>query len=67
MRSTLTSFVETRFPELTDLAQQQVERVKIPELLSMVFDKLLIAQTTEKARQILMEIDQVPNTPNPDS
>ncbi len=67
LRPMLVSVVETRFPELTTLAQEKAECIEIPELLSMVINKLLITQTAEKAHQVLIEIDQVPNTPNPDS
>ncbi len=67
LRPTLVRFVEARFPELTALAQQQGERFTVPELLSDVIDKLLKAQTAEQARQILMQLDQVPDTPHPDA
>ena len=67
MRPTLISVVEARFPELTDLAQQQGERFTMPELLGDVINKLLKAQTTEQARQILMQLDQIPDTPHPDA
>jgi|SRR5450755_78180 hypothetical protein len=65
LRSTLVRIVEIRFPELTALAQQQVEHFTIPELLRDVIDKLLslMAQTTDRARQVLMELD----TPHPDA
>ncbi len=67
LRPTLVSVVEARFPELTALAQQQAERFTVPELLSDVIKKLLKAQTLEQARHILMQLDQVPNTPHPDA
>ncbi len=67
LRPTFVSIVEARFPELTALAQQQGERFTVPELLSDVIDKLLKAQTAEQARQILMQLDQVPDTPHPDA
>jgi hypothetical protein len=65
LRSTLVRIVEIRFPELTALAQQQVEHFTMPELLRDVIDKLLslMAQTTDRARQVLMELD----TPHPDA
>ena len=44
-------------PELTSLAQQQTERINRPELLSVVLDKLFLAHTQERAKQVLMEID----------
>ena len=64
---TLVSVVEARFPELTELARQQGERFTVPELLGDVINKLLKAQTAEQARQILMQLDQIPNTPRPDA
>jgi hypothetical protein len=54
LRPVLIHFVETRYPELTSLAQQQTSRINEPELLSVVFDKLFLAQTQEKAKQVLM-------------
>jgi predicted transposase YdaD len=67
LRPTLVSVVEARFPKLTDLARQQGERFTVPELLSDVIGKLLKAQTAEQARQILMQLDQIPDTPHPDA
>ena len=67
LRPTLVNVVETRFPELTDLARQQGERFTVPELLGDVINKLLKAQTVEQARSILMQLDQVPDTPHPDA
>jgi len=64
LRPVLIHFIETRFPELTALAQQQAEHIQKPELLSTVVDKLFLAQTTEKARQILLEIDGATTTPS---
>ncbi len=65
LRPTLVSVMEARFPELTNLAQQQAERFTVPELLSDVIKKLLKAQTAEQARQILMQLGQIPDTPHP--
>ena len=67
LRPTLVRVVETRFPELTALARQQAERFTVPEVLSDVIDKLLTAQTVERARQVLTELDKVPDTPHPDA
>jgi hypothetical protein len=64
LRPVLIHFVETRYPELTSLAQRQAEQISKPELLSVVFDKLLIAQMQERAKQILMEIDDASGTPS---
>ncbi len=67
LRPTLVRVVKVRFPELAALAQQQAERFTMPELLNDVIDKLLTAQTAERAQQILMQLDQVPDTPHPDA
>jgi hypothetical protein len=56
--------VETRFPDLASLAQQQAERINRPEMLSTVLDKLFLAQTTESARQVLMEIAKTTDAPS---
>ncbi|HEV2654801.1 MAG TPA: hypothetical protein VGU68_04555 [Ktedonobacteraceae bacterium] len=64
LRPVLIHFVETRFPELASLAQQQAERITRPEALSTVLDKLFLAQTTESARQILMEIAKTTDVPS---
>ncbi|MDQ2886405.1 MAG: hypothetical protein M3Y39_09985 [Chloroflexota bacterium] len=67
LRPTLVRVVERRFPELTALVQQQAEHFTTPELLSDVIDKLITVKTVDKARQILMQLDQVPDTPHPDA
>jgi hypothetical protein len=64
LRPVLIHFVETRFPDLASLAQQQAERINRPEMLSTVLDKLFLAQTTESARQVLMEIAKTTNAPS---
>ena len=53
--------VERRFAELAPLAQQQVERITSPELLSSLIDRLFTLQTSEQARQMLMEAKQTPD------
>lgn len=64
LRPVLIHFVEARFPELASLAQQQAERINRPEALSTVLDKLFLAQTTESARQVLMEIAKTTDMPS---
>jgi predicted transposase YdaD len=54
----LKRLVETRFPGLRVLAQQQADSIKDPELLVTMNFKLLKAQTEEEARQILLNLDQ---------
>jgi flagellar biosynthesis/type III secretory pathway protein FliH len=64
LRPVLIHFVETRYPALTSLARQQSEQINKPELLSVVLDKLFIAQTQERAQQVLMEIHNADATPS---
>jgi hypothetical protein len=64
LRLPLIHYIEMHFPELVSLAQQQSERINKPELLSVVFDKILVAQTTERARQILMGFDKTTDMPS---
>ena len=58
----LITIVEMRFPDLTSLAQQQAERITVPEQLSTIINALLVAQTSEKARQVLTNIEPPSNT-----
>ncbi len=55
-RETLLSFVQMRFPELVPVARQQVAPIKEPETLHNLIIKLFAVQTTEEARQALMEV-----------
>ena len=61
LRPVLVRIMERRFAELTPLAQQQVERITSPALLSNLIDRLFTVQTSEQARQMLMEIEQTPD------
>ncbi len=63
-RSLLIRYIEINFPELVSLAQQQAERINKPDLLNALVGKLYLAQTTESARQILMEVDKPTDTPS---
>jgi hypothetical protein len=58
----LIHIVETRFPELTTLAQQQAAQINKPELLSATLNKLFTAQTAEHAQQILIESNDPTDT-----
>lgn len=62
LRPVLVRIVERRFAELTSLAQRQAERITSPVLLSNLIDKLFTIQTSEQARQMLMEIEQTPDS-----
>ncbi len=55
LRPVLIRVVETRFPELLSLARREAERITVPTTLSAMVDKLLLAHTTEQARQVLLE------------
>ncbi len=45
--------VKTRFPNLTELAQQEVDKIKIPDVLDHLIDQLLGAPDETVARYIL--------------
>lgn len=61
-RRSLTRFVNTRFPELADLAKRQVERVNSLERLDSAMDAMLKAQTIEEARQALLQMTGAVNS-----
>ena len=50
----LLNIVKLRFPELQELAKQQVDTIKDVSLLSAINLNLVMAQTTEEARQALL-------------
>jgi flagellar biosynthesis/type III secretory pathway protein FliH len=54
-QETLLSFVQMRFPELESLAKQQIVPIKDPEVLHNLIVQLFGVQTTDEARQALME------------
>lgn len=58
-RQLLIGFVQTRFPEITDLAKQQTESIQDPETLPPLILKLYAAQTVEEARQFLLSVSKV--------
>jgi predicted transposase YdaD len=55
LRSMLIRVAETRFPDVLPLAQQEAERSTTPAELNAKVNKLLIAKTSEEARQALQE------------
>jgi predicted transposase YdaD len=55
---TLMSFLQTRFPEVMTLAEQQTKSIKEPEVLQTVITKMFTAQTVEEAKQILLDINK---------
>jgi flagellar biosynthesis/type III secretory pathway protein FliH len=63
-RSFLVRLVEKHFPELLLLAQQQAAQLNNLVVLNTAVDKLLAAQATEQARQVLEEIKTSDNLPS---
>lgn len=61
LRPVFVRIVERNFGELASLAHQQADQVTSPVLLSNLIDKLLAARTLEQVRQILVEIEHVPD------
>jgi predicted transposase YdaD len=57
-RHTLMSYLQTRFPEITNLANQQINSINDPKALDAVSVKLFAAQTVEEAKQILLEVNK---------
>ena len=60
-RDMLVSFVQKKFPEVTLLARQQVDKITDAQALQILLFKLVDAQTIEEARQILLNLDQNQN------
>ncbi len=56
-REMLLSFVQRDFPEAMILARQQVNHITDPEILQVVFLKLVHAQTLEEAKKIFFDVD----------
>ena len=57
-RQMLMSLVQLHFPEITEQARQQAERINDPELLQTLSLKLLATQKLDEAKQILFEADK---------
>ena len=57
LRAMLIRVVKMHFPDQVSLAQEVAERSTIPEALNAKIDKLLLAKTTEEARQALQEVE----------
>ena len=60
-RDMLVSFVQKKFPEVTLLAKQQVDKITDSQALQILLFKLVDAQTIEEARQMLLNLDQNQN------
>ena len=50
----LLNIVKLRFPELQELAKQQADTIKDVSVLSAINLNLVMAQTTEEARHVLL-------------
>ena len=57
-RHTLMSYLQTRFPEITVLANQQINSINDLNALDVVSIKLFAAQTVEEAKQILLDVNK---------
>ena len=57
-REIFMSFVQTHFPEITALAQQQADSITDPEVLQNIVIKLLATQKLDQAKQMLLDIDK---------
>jgi hypothetical protein len=53
LRKDVVRIVRTRFPNLTELAQQEVDKIKAPDILDHLIDQLLGAPDETVARYIL--------------
>ena len=56
LRQTLRTYVETRFPQLALLAEQQTSPIKDATVLHTVLAKLFTVQTPEEAEQFLLTL-----------
>jgi len=52
------SYLQTRFPEITVLANQQINSINDLNALDVVSIKLFAAQTVEEAKQILLDVNK---------
>ena len=57
-RQLLMTIVQMHFPNTADLAQQQVDAIKEPEILQSLIFKVLESQTEEQATECLLSINQ---------
>jgi predicted transposase YdaD len=55
---TLISLIQMRFPQLASLAKRRVAGIKDPEVLHNLISKMFAVQTTEEAKQALMEVQK---------
>src|SRR6266851_4123170 len=53
LRIAVLSVVEVRFPDLTELAQQEVSKINTPDILKYLMDQLLAAPDETIARFVL--------------
>ena len=57
-RQIIMNFLQVQFPEITSLANQQINGIKDPEVLNAMSFKLFAAQTAEEAKQVLLEVNK---------
>ena len=57
-RQMLMSFLQSRFPEIIALANQQVNRIDDPVGLQTISDRLFAAQTVEEVKQLLLDVNK---------
>ncbi len=57
-RQLLMTIVQMHFPNTANLAQQQVDAIKEPEVLQSLIFKVLESQTEEQATECLLSINQ---------
>jgi predicted transposase YdaD len=58
LREMLLNVVKVRFPELHTMTEERVTSINNPEVLSAVNLQLVMAQTSEEARQILLTLNK---------
>src|SRR5438477_4292402 len=57
-RQTIMNFLQVQFPEITSLANQQINSINDPEVLNAMSLRLFATQTAEEAKQILLEVNK---------
>ena len=58
LREAIISFLQTQFPELLFFENQQTKSINDPEIIQTLLDRMFTAQTTEEAKQILLDINK---------
>ena len=58
LQQALLAILTERFPKLLRLAKKQMAVIEEPEILQLLIVKMSIAQSTEEAKQYLLEVDE---------